>query len=79
MGDRYGGNAAQLNRNLTSDRSAPDCIAGSVNSYQRLKEIAKTNACFFTIGSAFFDHVFGNDIAEQIDKVVTYIENLINA
>ena len=71
-----GGIFAQLNRNLTSEINAPVCIAGSVNSYQRLKEIAKTNACFFTIGSAFFDHVFGNDIAEQIDKVVTYMENL---
>lgn len=76
LGYRYVGNAAQLNRNLTSEINAPVCIAGSVNSYQRLKEIAKTNACFFTIGSAFFDHVFGNDIAEQIDKVVTYMENL---
>jgi hypothetical protein len=31
---------------------------------------------FLQLGVLFFDHVFGNDIAEQIDKVVTYMENL---
>lgn len=76
LGYRYVGDAVQLNRNITSEIDAPVCIAGSVNSYQRLEEIAETNARLFTIGSAFFDHVFGNDIAEQIDKVVTYMENL---
>ena len=54
LGYRYVGNAAQLNRNLTSEISAPVCIAGSVNSYQRLKEIAKTNACFFYNWQCFF-------------------------
>ena len=76
LGYRYVGDAVELNRRIASEINAPVCIAGSVNSYQRLREIAETNARFFTIGSAFFDHIFGNDIAEQIDKVVTYMENL---
>ncbi len=74
LGYRYVGDAVQLNRRIASEINAPVCIAGSVNSYQRLNEIAETNACFFTIGSAFFDHAFGDNIAEQINNVVTYME-----
>lgn len=69
LGYRYVGDAVQVNRNITSEINAPVCIAGSVNSYQRLREIAETNARFFTIGSVFFDHIFGNDSTEVIDSL----------
>lgn len=69
LGYRYVGDAVQVNRNITSEINAPVCIAGSVNSYQRLREIAETNARFFTIGSVFFDHIFGNDSTEAIDSL----------
>ena len=39
-----------------------------------LDEIKKLNPWAFTIGSAFFDKKFGDDFAEQIDKVCEYIE-----
>ena len=52
----------------------PVCIAGSVNSYARLAEIRAAGAAYFTIGSAFFDHVFGDDFAAQIDAVCAYME-----
>lgn len=76
LGYRYVGDAVQLNRRIASEINAPVCIAGSVNSYQRLNEIAETNASFFTIGSAFFDHAFGDNIVDQINSIVTYMEEL---
>ena len=76
LGYRYIGDAVCLNKKITSEIIAPVCIAGSVNSYQRLNEIAETKASFFTIGSAFFDHVFGDDFSDQINNVVAYMEAL---
>ena len=38
------------------------------------KEIAPTGAAYFTIGSAFFAHAFGGDIADQINTVCDYME-----
>ena len=73
LGYRYTGDAPALNRALTA-AVGPVCIAGSVNSYARLDEIRRTGADYFTIGSAFFDHAFGNDFAAQIDTVCAYME-----
>jgi hypothetical protein len=50
------------------------CIAGSVNSYARLEELRQTAPAYFTIGSAFFDHAFGQDIPAQIDAVCRFME-----
>ena len=73
LGYRYTGDAPALNRALTA-AVGPVCIAGSVNSYARLAEIRAAGAAYFTIGSAFFDHVFGDDFAAQIDAVCAYME-----
>ncbi|MBS6832225.1 MAG: hypothetical protein KH216_05275 [Clostridiales bacterium] len=54
--------------------NAPVCVAGSVNSYARLKEIKDCGAWAFTIGSAFFDKRFGDDIPDQINNVCEYME-----
>lgn len=74
LGYRFTGNASQLNVNLTNAINSPVCIAGSVNSYERLDELKDTNASFFTIGSAFFDNKFDGDFCEQIDKVCDYMQ-----
>lgn len=73
LGYRYTGDARELNRRFTAEVGAPVCIAGSVNSYERLDEILEISPWSFTIGSAFFDNAFGGDIAEQIDVVCEYI------
>ena len=74
LGYRYTGDIINLNNLLVSKIKSPVCIAGSINSYQKLDEIKKINPNFFTIGTAFFENKFGGSFKEQIDKVCNYIE-----
>ena len=74
LGYRYVGDAAGLNREFVSGLSAPVCLAGSVNSFERLDEIKECNPWSFTIGGAFFEHKFGNSFPEQIKAVLDYME-----
>ena len=73
LGYRYTGDAVELNRRFSAEVKVPVCIAGSVDSYERLDEIKEASPWAFTIGSAFFDKRFGNSIREQIDNVCDYI------
>lgn len=74
LGYRYTGDAAALNRAFIAAVHAPICLAGSVNSFARLDEIKAAGTAYFTIGSAFFAHAFGGDIADQINTVCDYME-----
>lgn len=74
LGYRYTGDAKELNKCFTEMVKAPVCIAGSINSYQRLEEVKQSSPWAFTIGSAFFDRIFGESICEQINKVCDYME-----
>lgn len=73
LGYRYTGNATELNKELISKIKAPVCLAGSINSYQRLDEVKDAHPCFFTIGTAFFENKFNGKFCEQINKVCDYI------
>ena len=73
LGYRYTGDATALNKNFVAQINAPVCLAGSVNSYQRLDEIKEAGAWAFTIGGAFFENKFGGNFLEQIDKVCDYV------
>ncbi len=73
LGYRYVGDAVLLNRTLTESLEAPVCIAGSIDSYSRLDEIMDASPALFTIGSAFFNHKFGDSVCEQINNVCRYI------
>lgn len=70
---RYTGDGGELIRRFVSEVDAPVCIAGSVNSYERIDEIKKASPWAFTIGSAFFDHAFGDDYCRQMNLVCSYI------
>lgn len=74
LGYRYTGDPVELISRFVKEVNAPVCIAGSVDSYQRLDEIKHASPDFFTIGSAFFDNKFGDSFADQIDTVVNYME-----
>lgn len=74
LGYRYTGNAFELIQKFVSQVNAPVCIAGSINSYERLDEIKEVAPWSFTIGSAFFDNKFDGTICEQINNVCNYIE-----
>lgn len=74
LGYRYEGDAAALNKAFTAAIDAPVCLAGSVNSFQRLDEVKDAAPWAFTIGSAFFDQCFGDDFCAQIDCVCEYMK-----
>ena len=78
LGYRYRGDAERLNATVVESLAAPVCIAGSIDSYERLQHIATIRPAYFTIGSAFFQHRFGDTITRQIDKVVTTISSFCN-
>lgn len=71
---RYTGDALKLNRQIVQKISIPVCIAGSINSFDRLDEIRRLSPWAFTVGGAFFENKFGKSFAGQIDRVVEYIE-----
>ena len=54
---------------------SPVCLAGSVDSFEKLDHIKEIKPWAFTIGSAFFEKKFGDDFAEQIDIVCDYMAN----
>lgn len=74
LGYRYNGDAEELNKRVVSGINSPVCIAGSVNSFQRLEELKRVAPWGFTIGGAFFENKFGNSVCEQIDKVCDYMK-----
>lgn len=76
LGYRHTGNASALIQSFVSQVNAPVCVAGSINSYSKIDEVCRAGAWAFTIGSAFFDHRFGNRFDEQVDKVCQYLETI---
>jgi len=73
LGYRYTGDAAALIEKFISQVDAPVCVAGSINSYERLDEVKNAGARAFTIGGAFFENKFDGTYNEQINKVCDYI------
>lgn len=75
LGYRYTNNAQQLISDMVSKSDLQVCVAGSINSYERLRFIKKVQPWAFTIGSAFFDCKFGSSMAKQINKVCDFINS----
>ncbi len=73
LGYRFRGDARTLIERFVSEVEAPVCLAGSIDSYQRLDEVKAISPWAFTIGSAFFNSCFGGDFNEQINNVCNYI------
>ena len=74
LGYRFTGDPVELNREFCAQVDAPVCIAGSVNSFERLDELKDCAPWSFTIGGAFFENKFGGSICEQINKVCDYMQ-----
>lgn len=73
LGYRYTEDAQQLIAEMVAASGLPVCVAGSIDSYERLQFVKTVQPWAFTIGSAFFEHKFGASIAEQIDTVCDFI------
>ena len=74
LGYRYTGDPVKLNNAFVQAIEAPVCLAGRVDSYERLDEVIEANPWAFTVGSAFFDEKFGTDFHKQINNVCNYME-----
>ncbi len=79
LGYRYTGDCEELISRFVSEVDAPVCVAGSVNSYERLDLIKKVSPWSFTVGGAFFENRFGGDFEEQINSVCEYVSGGKNA
>ncbi len=75
LGYRYTGDAVELNKRFVAGAGAKVCLAGSISSYQRLDEVCDASPWTFTIGGAFFENKFDGTFAEQIEKVVNYVNS----
>lgn len=75
LGYRYTANANQLISAMVTQTDLPICVAGSIDSTERLRFVHEVQPWAFTIGSAFFDHQFGNTFKEQINYVCEFIES----
>lgn len=73
LGYRYVGDAPALIESFVDSVALPVCVAGSIDSLQRLDEVKQFAPWAFTIGSAFFEGKFGDSFAAQIDRVVDHI------
>lgn len=74
LGYRYTKDPVTLNETFVAQVDAPVCLAGSINSYQRLDEVKKAAPWAFTIGGAFFENKFDGSFCQQVDKVWQYIQ-----
>lgn len=74
LGYRFEGNAPELNKQFVSKINLPVCVAGSVDSYNRLDELKEIRPWAFTIGGAFFENKFGDDFCSQINNVCEYVK-----
>lgn len=73
LGYRYTGDPFLLNKEFVANVNAPVCIAGSINSFERLNEIKTAAPWTFTIGGAFFENKFEGTMEEQINNVCDYM------
>jgi len=71
---RYSGDSVALIKKFVTQVNAPTCVAGSIDSYNKLDEIKGFAPWAFTIGGAFFENKFGEAYEEQIDRVCEYID-----
>lgn len=76
---RYTGDASLLTREMVSKTGAPICVAGSVSTFEQLDCINDISPAFYTIGSAFIEHKFGEDICDQINRIYRYMKQPILA
>lgn len=73
LGYRFTGDATELNKKFVEEVNAPVCLAGSINSFERLDEVKDAAPQMFTIGGAFFENKFNGSFSEQINKVIEYM------
>jgi hypothetical protein len=70
---RFDGDVPALVRRVLEQARCPVIAAGSVDSVERIRELADLGVWGFTIGTAIFEQHFGAGLAEQIEVVLDAI------
>lgn len=73
LGYRYQGDCNKLCRQVVEENTLPVCLAGSINTMERLDQVLAIRPAYYTVGSAFFENSFGDQISEQIEFVCKYM------
>jgi hypothetical protein len=73
---RYTGNAPDLLSKVVEATSVPVVSAGSIGSFERIREVRVAGAWGFTIGSAFFESQFvpDGDFHSNLSAVVKWLQ-----
>ena len=59
---------------VKTETGKPVFCVGSINTFERLDAVKRLGVDAITIGSAFFDHKFGDSFADQIRVVEEYLD-----
>ncbi|MBR2877448.1 MAG: hypothetical protein IKC01_09930 [Clostridia bacterium] len=70
---RYTGDVKKLIETFSREINAPVCIAGSVDTYEKLQFLKEQPIWALTIGSAFFQNKFGEGFEQQINEVNNFL------
>lgn len=73
LGYRYVGDSETLIKKFISEVDAPVCVAGGVNSYEKLNKLKDVTPWSITVGTGFFENKFGETVYEQINNVYDFI------
>lgn len=71
---RYQGDETRLIEKLVAEVEAPVCVAGSIDSFQRIDTVKTADSWGFTIGGAFFENKFEGAFTDQVDTVCHYLD-----
>ncbi|MCW4020915.1 MAG: hypothetical protein NWF14_06785, partial [Candidatus Bathyarchaeota archaeon] len=75
---RYCGDADNLMKAVKHAVKTPIIVAGSIDSFERIRKITELGMWGFTIGGAIFEKKFaaGGDISDQITAVVEAVRKI---
>ncbi len=75
---RHATKPVEISRGLIQGLSIPVVIAGSIDSFERLKVVSDLSPWAFTIGSALFDKRFGQGATfrDQLGAVIDHMKTL---
>lgn len=76
-GYRYiDGDPEELIHALTTKLKKPLSIAGSVDSFEKMKFLKENHVWAFTVGGALFEKKFGDTFSEQIEVIQNYLKTV---
>jgi len=74
---RFAGDVPRLMDAVVAASFGPVVVAGSVDSYSRIRAVQRSGAWAFTVGSAVFDHTFpaAHSAAGQVEHILEVVNS----